>query len=98
MAAKQAAGAKAPAITLHGLTFTPDEGYVESWEALELQMQLADENVDNFARMRVYFALVEGMTGLTMEQIVDAAGGPRTPALDVVKVATEIIEACTPKK
>lgn len=98
MAAQEKAGAKASAITVHGLTFTPDTGYAESWEALQLQMQLADADADNFARMRVYFALVEGMTGLTMDEIVDAAGGPRTPALDVVKVATDVIEACTPKK
>ena len=98
MAAKASAGAKASAITVHGITFTPNAEYAESWEALELQMQLADSDADNFARMRVYFALVEGMTGLTMGEIVDAAGGRKAPALDVINVATEIIEACQPKK
>ena len=98
MAATKKAGAKAPAITVHGLTFTPNTEYAESWEALELQMQLADVDEDNFARMRIYFELLEGISGLSIDEIVEAAGGRKAPATEVVKVAAEIIEACTPKK
>lgn len=98
MTAREQAGAKAPAITVHGLTFEPDMSYVESWEAVELQMQLADGELDNFMRLHIYFDLIEGMTGLGIDQIVEAAGGKKAPATDVLKVAAEIIGACTPKK
>ena len=97
MADKQA-GAKAPAITVRGLTFTPDIKYAESWEALELQMQLADDELDNFVRMHIYFDLIEGITGLKMAEIVTAAGGKKAPATEVVQLAAEIIGACIPKK
>ena len=98
MAAQEKAGAKAPAITVHGLTFTPNTDYAESWEALELQMQLANVDEDNFARMRIYFDLLEGISGLTIDEIVEAAGGRKAPATKVVAIAAEIVEACIPKK
>ena len=98
MTTAEKAGADAPAITVHGITFTPNRAYVESWEAVELQMQLANPDIDNFTRLHIYFTLIEGMTGVGMEQIVDAAGGKSSNAIDVIKIASEIIGACTPKK
>lgn len=93
------AGAKAPAtVTVGGLEITPNADYVKSWEALDLQMQLADPDIGNLERVRIYMRLVEGMANVTTEQIVEAAGGPTAGAVDVISLAAEIIQAVTPKK
>ena len=60
--AEAKAGAKAPAtVTVGGLEITPNADYVKSWEALELQMQLADPDLGNVEKVRIYMRLVEGM-------------------------------------
>lgn len=93
------AGAKAPAtVTVGGLEITPNADYVKSWEALDLQMQLADPDLGNVEKVRIYMKLVEGMANVSIGQIVDAVGGPSADAVAVVSLAAEIIQAVTPKK
>ena len=92
------AGAKAPAtVTVRGIEITPNAEFAKSWAAFDLQLTLADEGASQPAKMRAYVELVEGMTGMTRDELVDAAGGPTAPATDVVAFMAEVVQACTPK-
>lgn len=98
MAEGKKAGAKAPAtLSVRGLEFTPNLEFTRSWQAFELNMTLADDELSPAAKMAAYIELVEGMTGLSKDEIVEAAGGKTAPVADVVNLMAEIVQACTPK-
>lgn len=98
MAEGKQAGAKAPApLCVKGLEFTPNVDFVRSWQAFELNMVLADDELSPAAKMAAYIELVEGMTGLSKDEIVEAAGGKTAPVADVVTLMAEIVQECTPK-
>lgn len=98
MAGTKKAGAKVPAtMTVCGIEFTPNVEYAKSWQAFELNLVLSDENAAPMEKMAAYIELVEGMTGIGKEQLVEAAGGPTAPVTDVFNIMTEIVKACTPK-
>lgn len=98
MAELKAAGAKAPAtLSVRGLEFTPNKDFAGSWEAFELNMALSNEDATPAEKMAAYIALVEGLTGLSKDEMVDAAGGKKAPATEVVALMAEVVQACTPK-
>lgn len=99
-AVESKAGANAPAspaYEVHGLKFDVDTDYMQSWESLELQLQLSDPKITNIGKVRIYMQLLERITGLTTDDIAEAAGGVMAPAADVVKIAADVLKAATPK-
>lgn len=98
MAEGKQAGAKAPAtLSVKGLEFTPNKDFAGSWAAFELNMALSNEDATPAEKMAAYIELVEGLTGLTKDEMVEAAGGKAAPVADVVTLMAEVVKACTPK-
>lgn len=100
MAATRKSGATAPAprpVKVRGIKFTVDEGFMDSWEAFELLRAFNDGDVDVFGKFDLSLRLIEAATGVTKDDIVKAAGGEKAPAIDVVEIATEIVQAIIPK-
>ena len=99
MAAARKSGAKAPAsrpVTVRGLKIEVNDEFVNSWRAFELMREF-NNDIDVFGQLALSFELIEAATGITKDEIVEAVGGPMSPAEDVVEAAAEIVQEIVPK-
>lgn len=100
MAAAKKTGAKSPAprsVEVRGLKISVDDEFMGSWEAFELLRAFNSDELDTFEKLDLSLQLIEAATGITKDEIVEAAGGKKAPALDVVNFAIEIVQAISPK-
>jgi len=100
MAAARKSGASVPAprpVKVRGIEFTVDADFINSWEAFELMHEFDSPDLGTFEKFDLSLKLIELATGVTKDEIVDAAGGPKAPAKDVVETAIEIVQAIVPK-
>lgn len=100
MAAARKSGAKAPAsrpVTVRGLKIEVNDEFVNSWRAFELMREFNNDDIDVFGKLALSFELIEAATGITKDEIVEAVGGPMSPAEDVVEAAAEIVQEIVPK-
>ena len=87
----------ADSINVHGIEFTVDSAYIESWAFMERLRKLNDKGADAFEKLDVSFEIIEGATGIDKERIIEAAGGETAPAADVMQIVAEFVKAMTPK-
>lgn len=100
MAAARKTGASSPAsrtVVVRGLEINVDESFISSWEAFEMIRAFNSDDLDTFQKFDLSIQLIEAATGITKDEIVDAAGGKKAPAVDVVNTAAEIVQAINPK-
>ena len=74
-----------------------DEAYANSWEAFMLLREFKSAESDELAKFDLSMKLIETATGITEADIVEAAGGVKAPAIDVIKLAVDIVQAIAPK-
>lgn len=100
MVAKAKAGASAPADSydIHGLKFTVNEDFINSWAAFKMIRKFSDESLDNFEKLDLSLELINVATGLTEDDIVKAVGGDDAKTTDVINLTVEIVQAISPKK
>lgn len=100
MTANGKAGADAPA-TRHaevgGIQFDVNGAAISSWAFFKGLRRLGDESVDNIEKLELSFSLIEMATGITEDEIVEAAGGEDAAASDVIALAAAIVKELTPK-
>lgn len=100
MAAARKSGAKAPAsrpVTVRGLKIEVNDEFVNSWRAFELMLEFNRDDIDVFRKLALSFELIEEATDITKEEIVEAVGGPMSPAEKVMETASEIMQEVFPK-
>lgn len=85
------------AIEVHGLSIVVDEAAAQSWDVFKLLERMNDDDLSTFDKLTCSFELIKLVTGITESEIVVAAGGGTAPALDVVRVAMDIVNAIKPK-
>lgn len=84
-------------VEVAGIELEVDEGFMGSWEAFKLLRAFNDDSLGTFEKLDLSFELIEAATGVTEEQVVEAAGGPKAPAVDVVNTSIAIVKAISPK-
>lgn len=88
---------KQKTLNVEDMEFDVDKNYLASWAFMESLRKLNDKDADAFEKLDVSFAVIDGATGVTKEQIIDACGGETAPASDVIALVAQIIKAVTPK-
>ena len=99
MASATEAGATAPAgaLEVRGIRFGVDKSFTASWRFFDLMRRMSAEGADVFDKVDATFELVEMATGVTKEQIVEAAGGDEAKMSDVAEILSEMAKAVVPK-
>lgn len=97
MAAKDKAGADAPAIAINGVDVVIDREAATSWDAFKLLRILNDEDADTFVKMNVAIAYAGLVSRLSEADIVEIAGGGSAQVADVMDVVAQIVVAASPK-
>ena len=101
--AEQKAGEKLPAtstsktIEVDGHTITVKPKRIASWVAFDVVRKINNKNATDFDKITNIFRLVEYITGLSEQDIVEMAGGEEAALNDVVALANNIIVAVYPK-
>lgn len=99
MAAKNKAGASAPAETyqVRGIEFTVNSDFMASWAALKMLRKFNEDGLGDFEKLDLSIELIRLATGLGEDDIVEAAGGDMAKATDVIALAMEIVTTIAPK-
>ena len=100
MGAQGTAGEKSPApriIEVRGFEFEVDGEFSQSWEAFKMLREFNRDDLDTFEKLDLSLKLIEGSVGVDEEHLVEMAGGPKAPAVEVIRFAAEIIAAVNPK-
>lgn len=97
MAAKDKAGASAPAVEINGREIAIDRNAATSWDAFRLLRILNDDDADSFVKMNTAIAYAGLVSGLGEADIVEIAGGGSAQVADVMDVVAQIVVAASPK-
>lgn len=90
MAAKESAGASAPA-------FAIDSKAASSWAAFKLLRVLNDEEASPISKTDAAISYAGLVAGLDEDAIVELAGGEDAQISDVVSIVAQIIAQASPK-
>ena len=89
--------AKTKTVTIRGLEVTIDTEALEQWSAFEKLMVLGGEEATMMEKLQVSFRLVEEITDVSQEDIVEACGGTSAKTADVIAFVGEIIASVNSK-
>lgn len=84
-------------ITVRGHEMTVDDDYAQSYAALRYLRRINSADVDPFEKLDLTYELIERVTGVGEEQIVEMAGGEEAPARDVMQFAVDVLTAIDAK-
>ena len=98
-AANNKAGAFAPADTyeVRDLQFTVNKEFMESWAAIKMLRKFNEDGLSDFEKLDLSIELIRLATGLSEDDIVEAAGGNMAKATDVIAFAMDIVTTIAPK-
>lgn len=84
-------------VTVRGFTFNVDTARLTSWKAFRLIASLDDERTSDFGKVQAAIDLMEFITDLTGDQVVESLGGDMADPMEVMRVVTEVIAGAYPK-
>lgn len=84
-------------VEVRGDEITYDAKRAANWKSFELSCVIADESASVMEKSRAIFELIEYVTDLTKEDIVERCGGEDAGAADVMAYALEVIAGTSPK-
>lgn len=98
--AREKQGAEPPTtreVTVRGHTFNVDDRRLTSWKAFKLVASLDDEKSSGFGKVQAAIELMEFITDLDADAVVESLGGDMANPVEVMQVVTEIVAGAYPK-
>lgn len=100
MAAKRPQGAEMSplrSVTIQGEEITYDTKKAANWKTFELSCVISDEDASVMDKTRAIFELIEYVTDMSKDEVIEHCGGEDASASEVMAYALEIIAGISPK-
>lgn len=97
MEAKRAEQPEVGTVTVRGRTIRTYPHKLRQWRVFKLIGELDDEDVSEFVKAEKACELLEIITDVKADDIIEELGGDEADAFDVLQLVLEIIQAVAPK-